>query len=229
MSLAIEGITAILEKIPIDWPSYAFAHSALYSTPEDLAAFMTALVKGQFVSQKTLEKFWQPMKLTDGKVGRYAFGFEYSLEDGYKLLGHDGGNHVKLRYYVNPQNSSDNYTLVYATNGNAYDVWTDVLADSLMAIIDPERFKMAALKEQFLSSILEKDGKGLISIFDAISIIFNGDEALIEHFLLYRAYALQYGSGPEFSIPAFEYLFNKFPNSDSAKQGLSDVKSMINN
>ena len=57
----------IRKNINIDWPEYTFSHSALYSTPEDLATFMTALVTGKFVSQKTLKQLWQPMKLTDGK------------------------------------------------------------------------------------------------------------------------------------------------------------------
>jgi CubicO group peptidase (beta-lactamase class C family) len=218
----------IRKNINIDWPEYTFSHSALYSTPEDLARFMTALVTGKFVNQKTLKQLWQPMKLTDGKNGRYAFGFEYSVEDGYYLLGHDGGNHVKLRYYFNPKNSLDNYTLVYATNGNAYDVWTDVLADSLMAIIDPEKFEMAALKEQFISEILEKDGKGLIPLYKAVSNIFDGDKTLIERFLLYRAYALKYGSGRKSSIPAFKFLVEKFPNSARAQQGLTDAKAVNN-
>ena len=135
---------------------------------------------------------------------------------------------MKLRHYFNPQNSVDNYTLVYATNGNAYDVWTDVLADSLMAIIDPEKFKIAALKEKFLSEILEKDDKGLIQTYKAVSNIFDGDETLIERFLLYRAYALRYGSGPESSIHAFKFLIAKFPNSESAQQGLTDAKAVIN-
>lgn len=218
----------IRKNTNIDWPEYTFSHSALYSTPEDLATFMTALVTGKFVSKKTLNNLWQPMKLTNGENGRYAFGFEYSIEDNYHLIGHDGGNHVKLRHYLNPKNISDNYTLVYATNGNANDVWTDVLADSLMAIIDPKRFKMAKLKEQFLSDILEKDGKGLKSIYKDVSSIFNGDETLIERFLLYRAYALRYGSGRESSISAFKFLIEKFPNSERAQQGLIDAMTVNN-
>jgi len=217
----------IRKNMNIDWPEYTFSHSALYSTPEDLATFMTALVTGKFVSQKTLKKLWQPMKLTDGKNGRYAFGFEYSLEGDYYLLGHDGGNHVKLRHYFNPNNRLDNYTLVYATNGNAYDVWTDVLADSLMAIIDPKKFEMAAIKEQFLSNILDDDSKGLILTYKAISNILDGDETLIERFLLYRAYALRYGRGPASSIPAFKFLITKFPNSEPAQQGLIDAKESL--
>jgi CubicO group peptidase (beta-lactamase class C family) len=217
----------IRKNLNVDWPKYTYSHSALYSTPEDLAKFMTALVTGKFVSQKTLQQLWRPMKLTDGKDGRYAFGFEYAFEDNYYLLGHDGGNHVKLRYYFNPINRSDNYTLVYATNGNAYDVWTDVLADSLMAIIDPEKFEMAGLKEQFLSEVLEGDGKRLSEIYKAVAKKLDGDKILIERFLLYRAYALRYGSGPESSIPAFKFLISKFPHSDRAQQGIIETMAAI--
>jgi len=217
----------IRKNMNIDWPDYTFSHSALYSTPEDLAAFMTALVTGKLVSQKTLKRLWQPMKLADGNKGRYAFGFEYAFEDGYYQFGHDGGNHVKLRHYFNPKDSEDNYTLVYATNGNAYDVWTDVLADSLMAIIDPEKFAFAAIKEQFLSNIFEKNDKGLTETYKAVSNIYDGDEALIERFLLYRAYAIRYGSGAKTSIPAFKFLIVKFPNSDRARQALTDANAAI--
>jgi len=217
----------IRKNMNIDWPEYTFAHSALYSTPEDLAVFMTALVTGKFVSKTTLRELWQPMQLTKGKEGRYAFGFEYSLEDGYYQAGHDGGNHVKLRYYFNSDKSSDNYTLIYATNGNRYGVWTDVLAESVMSVIEPETFKTAVLKEQFMTAILENDTDALMQIYKAVSKMFYSDKSLIERFLLYRAYALRYGSGPESSIPAFEFLIAKFPNSASALQGLSDTREAI--
>jgi len=73
------------------------------------------------------------MQLTNGNEGRYVFGFEYAFDDGYYHFGHDGGNYVKLRYYFNPNNKGNNYTLVYENIGNDYDVWTDIFADSLMA------------------------------------------------------------------------------------------------
>ena len=155
----------IRRNIDIDWPEYTYSHSALYSTPEDLTTFITALVSGKFVSQNTLAKLWQPMKLANGKDGHYAFGFEYVLEDGYYQVGHDGGNRVKLRHYFKKENSSDNFTIAYLTNGNANDVWTDVLAESLMSLIAPEKFKMAALKEQYMGAILEKDDEARDKVY----------------------------------------------------------------
>ena len=228
MVTSYQGANGIIRRnIDIDWPEYTFAHSALYSTPKDLTAFITALVKGKFVSQKTLNKLWQPMKLANGQDGHYAFGFEFVFEDGYHHVGHDGGNRVKLRHYFNKEKPSDNYTIAYLTNGNAYDVWTDVLAESLMSIIAPKRFKTAVLKEQFMNAILEKNSQGLDEIYDDASNLFNGDRSKIERFFLYRAYALRYGSGAKSSIPAFEFLTVKFPNSASARESLADIWATI--
>jgi len=217
----------IKRNIDIDWPEYTYAHSALYSTPEDLTTFITALVSGEFVSQSTLTKLWQPMKLANGKDGHYAFGFEYSLEDDYYQAGHDGGNRVKLRHYFKKGDNSDNFTIAYLTNGNANDVWTDVLAESLMSIVAPEKFKVAALKEQFMSAILEKRDNTLVKIYQAVSNVYDGDKASIERFFLYRAYALRYGSGAKSSIPAFEFLIANFPNSVRARQGLENTKAAV--
>jgi len=228
MVTSYRGVNGTLRKnTNIDWPEYTFAHSALYSTAEDLTTFITALVTGKFVNKENLLKYWQAMKLTNGNDGRYAFGFEYSFEDGYYHAGHDGGNQVKLRYYFNPDNNADNYTLAYLTNGNTHGVWTDVLAESVMSIIAPKQFKIATLKTQFISAILEQNTNELTSIYRAISKHFNGDVVAIERFILYRAYALKYASGVKAAIPAFEFLVNKFPSSENAIATLADIKAAI--
>lgn len=219
-----QGNNGIIKRnIDIDWPEYTFAHSGLYSTAKDLATFMTALFSGKLVNQSTLKTLWQPMKLDDGTKGRYAFGFEYSFEDSYIQVGHDGGNRVKIRYYFNPNNPIDNYTIAYLTNGNAYSVWTDVLAESVMSIVDPTTFKMAALKEQFITAILSQNSNTISQAYAAIENAFQGDKAQIERFILYRSYALKYGSGVKSSIPAFKFLVSKFPESKSAQQALIEA------
>jgi CubicO group peptidase (beta-lactamase class C family) len=220
---------SIKRNIDIDWPAYTFAHSALYSTPEDLTTFMTALIKGHFVSTKTLNKLWQPMKLNNGEAGHYAFGFEFVAEDNYFHVGHDGGNKVKLRHYFSKDNPTDNYTLAYLTNGNAYSVWTDVLAESLMSIIEPTKFKIPALKEQYMSAIFDKDTNRLNHIYQKVSLLFDSNLAKIEEFFLIRAYALQYGSGANSSIPAFELLTAMFPASANARESLADAWAAAGN
>ena len=219
----------IRRNIDIDWPEYTYSHSALYSTPEDLAAFITALVSGQFVSKSTLATLWQPMKLTNGKEGNYAFGFEYALEDGYQQVGHDGGNRVKLRHYFNTHDNFDNFTIAYVTNGNSHGVWTDVLAESLMSTVAPKKFKLAALKEQFMSAILVENNTAIDKIYSRLLTFYDGDKSSIERFLLYRAYALRFGSGAKSSIPAFEFLTLKFPHSENAHESLADAWAAIGN
>lgn len=59
--------------------------------------------------------------------------------------------------------------------------------------------------------------------------IYDGDESSIERFLLYRAYALRYGSGADSSIPAFEFLIIKFPNSENSHESLADTWAVIGN
>jgi D-alanyl-D-alanine carboxypeptidase len=230
MVSSYQGKDGVLRKNgDIDWPEYTFAHSGLYSTPKDLATFMTALVSGKFVTLVTLNKLWQPMKLLNGHDGHYAFGFEYSMRDGYQQVGHDGGNRVKLRHYFKTDPSRDSYTIAYLTNGNANDVWTAILADSVMSIINPKQFEMATLTEQFMSLLLSDEKANLEGLFNRLSQAFDGDLLAVENFILNRSYALRYGAGAKASIPAFELLTEKFPKSANAWDSLAQTWQTIGN
>jgi tetratricopeptide (TPR) repeat protein len=217
MVSSYQGSNGTLRKnIDIDWPSYTFSHSALYSTPEDLTAFMTALVAGKFVSKKTLNAFWKPMKLTNGQIGYYAFGFEYAERDGYIQVGHDGGNRVKLRHYYNADGSGDNYTLAYLTNGYTHGVWTDIFADSIMALVDSLQFQLARITELFMAEMLDNGAISTDVLYQNISETLEGETTGIEQFITSRSYAVRYAAGLEASLPAFEFLTRTFPNSANA-------------
>ena len=211
----------------IDWPVYSFAHSGLYSTPKDLTTFMTALVNGKFVKLETLKQFWQPMKLANGNDGRYAFGFEYKYQDGFHQLGHDGGNRVKLRHYFKSEPDTDSYTIAYLTNGNANDVWTDVLAESMVSIIDPEQFKLASLNETFLTAAIEGKTKDMQRVYDDAIKYFEKDLKALERFVIYRSYAIRYGAGAKTAIPAFEFYTLVFPKSANAWDSLAETWAAI--
>lgn len=213
----------------IDWPEYTFSHSALYSTPEELGKFMTALMTGRFVKPQTLAALLSPMVLTNGQAGSYAFGFEYAVEDGMMRIGHDGGNRVKARHYAPLNDGSDSYTLIYMTNGNENDVWTDVLADSVMSIVAPQVFQTARLNEQFMAAAFTRDRKAMEQVYQAAVRQHNGNMQAVEQFILYRAYGLRYGSGPASSIDAFEFLVQKFPESARAKRGLKYAQDALLN
>lgn len=230
MVSSYQGMDGILRKnIDIDWPEYTYAHSGLYTTAKDLTAFMTALVSGKLVKQDTLTKLQQPMKLLDGQQGGYAFGFEYKNKDGYHQIGHDGGNRVKIRHYFKGEPNQDSYTIAYLTNGNAHNVWTDILADSLMSIIAPEQFKLAHLSQQFISFVLSQETKKLNVLYEQLEQAFNGEQSAIEYFIWYNAYGVRYGSGLSASLPAFEFLTLKFADSEKAWSSLAQIWQAIGN
>ncbi len=219
----------LLKNNDIDWPEYTYAHSGLYSTATDLSTFITALVTGKLVSPESLQQLQQPMALLNGQQGEYAFGFEYEKRDGYHQIGHDGGNRVKIRHYFSNDPSRDNYTLAYLTNGNANSVWTDILADSVMAIVDAEQFKMAHLSQRLISAVLAQDSKNLPAVYADLSKVFNGEQSAIEYFIWYNAYGVRYSAGLPASLPAFELLTSKFPESAKAWSSLAGIWQAMGN
>ncbi len=219
---------SLIKNRILDWPEYSFSHSALYSTPADLTTFMSALVTGKFVKKSTLTKLWQPMKLNSGKEGRYAFGFEYKIEDGFKQVGHDGGNRVKLRHYFS-DDLQDSYTIAYMTNGSTQDVWTDILADSLMAIIDKKQFVIAKLSQQFVTHALASNADELDFLYDELSKTLKGDIVAIERFIINYSYAIRYSVGAKESIAAFQFYTRKFTLSANAWDSLAETWQALGN
>ena len=43
----------------------------------------------------------------------------------------------------------------------------------------------------------------------------------------YRAYALRYGSGVASSVPAFEFISEKFPHSTRAQKNLAEIRTLL--
>ena len=208
----------VRRNIDIDWPIYTFSHSALYSTPLDLTTFMTALANGDLVSD--VFKYWQPMNLVNGRSGSYAFGFEYAEEDGYIRVGHDGGNRVKLRHYFSKNSGKDTYTIAYLTNGNSYNVWTDVLTDSLMSIVSPDQFKKAVLNEKFMEQVLLGDKGNLEIVYEKAFNYFNHNHCDTERFLNNYSYAIRFGAGNQPALEAFSFVTMKYPRSANAWDNL---------
>lgn len=189
---------------------------------------MTALVTGKLVSPESLKQLQQPMTLLNGQQGEYAFGFEYEHRDGYHQIGHDGGNRVKIRHYFSNDPNQDNYTIAYLTNGNANSVWTDILTDSLMAIVDPQQFKLAHLSQQFIAAALAQDSKNLPAVYEDLTKVFD-EQSAIEYFIWYNAYGVRYSAGLQASLPAFELLTSKFPDSAKAWRSLGGIWQAIGN
>jgi tetratricopeptide (TPR) repeat protein len=104
-----------------------------------------------------------------------------------------------------------------------------IMSVTTVATIAPKKFKMAGYKEEFMSAIFNKDSDKLNPIFKSVPNILQGNEASIERFFLYRAYALRYGSGADSSIPAFKFVTSKFPDSTNAQKSLADAWAAAGN
>ncbi|HYD86533.1 MAG TPA: serine hydrolase domain-containing protein [Vitreimonas sp.] len=123
------------------WQDYSIAHAELYTTPDDLGAFLTAVAQGELVRQETLVRAWRPYQLRSGEDGVFAAGWDYGESGRYREVGLDGGVKVRVRIVFRDESLSDHYVIVYLTNGSRENVWTRTLLDPIQDITlrDEER------------------------------------------------------------------------------------------
>ena len=117
----------------IDQPNYMSASTGLNSTAADLAAWFSDLLAFELVSWQGLEEMWSPIQLTDGRVARFANGWEYSLgEDGQTAVGHGGGNRADVRHFIK---GGESVTVIYLSNGSEKDFWPGQISYDLAEIV----------------------------------------------------------------------------------------------
>jgi CubicO group peptidase (beta-lactamase class C family) len=115
----------------INWRDYAIVHAELYTTIDDLGAFLNAVCEGRLVRRETLLRLWKPYRRRDGGTGWPASGWDYSTGSGYQQVGHDGGTKVRVRLLFRDSLAEDTYAFIYLTNGSATNVWSSILIDSV--------------------------------------------------------------------------------------------------
>jgi CubicO group peptidase (beta-lactamase class C family) len=125
----------------IDWPEYAIVHGELYTTVDDLGAYLNALCAGRLLRRETLQRLWKPYRYKQGGAGWFASGWEYGTSGRYQYVGHDGGTKVRARLMFDESLTKNTYAIVYLTNGSAENVWSRTLVDSVMAIVAPREFR----------------------------------------------------------------------------------------
>lgn len=138
----------------IAWPDYACGHAGVYLTLDDLGRFLDALVAGELVARDALRRFWQPRALRGGRRGVFATGWEVGRSGTFVEVGHDGGTRDRVRILFDDSLDGDTYTFVDLTNGNARNVWSRTLLDSVMAVSAPGKFPQEALSERLTSYAL---------------------------------------------------------------------------
>jgi len=67
-----------------------FSAGAIISTITDMAKWDAALDGDKLLKASSLEQWWTPAKLNDGKLKNYGFGWFLDPLDGHKNIGHGG-------------------------------------------------------------------------------------------------------------------------------------------
>lgn len=122
----------------VEWSDYAITHAELFTTLDDLGAFLSAVIGGRVVKRETLLAAWAPHRMRDGSTGGFAAGWDYGETAGYRHVGHDGGVKVRVRILYDPAGARATWVIVYLTNGSADNVWTRKLVESVEQVVARE-------------------------------------------------------------------------------------------
>jgi len=101
------------------FPRYTFAGSGLNSNIQDMTVWFNALISGEIISKATLFNSWQPIHYSNGNVGRYANGWQYSNDGRITTIGHMGGDDVNLRHIFFNNDPENAVTVIHLTNGRS--------------------------------------------------------------------------------------------------------------
>jgi CubicO group peptidase (beta-lactamase class C family) len=221
----------------VAWPEYANVHAELFISLDDLAAFLHAVARGDLVGKATLRKLWQPNKLSNGQEGWFAAGWEVGKSGGYAFAGHDGGTKVRVRLLWPERGDGDSFTIIYLTNGSARNVWSRTLVESLMAAIEPERFRMEAISEQLIAyasqpapepgppGAAEPTQLPAEAMVRQLQAVAARDGLTLERRINETGYAVLETQGSAAAVKVFELNTRLFPQSANARASLSEAQA----
>ena len=68
-----------------------FAAGALISTVDDLALWDSAIAAGKLLKKESWRRVFAPMKLKDGSLSQYGYGWQLANYEGHRIQSHSGG------------------------------------------------------------------------------------------------------------------------------------------
>lgn len=71
-------------------PSIPYSAGAIFSTVDDLWKWNQAIFSYKLVKKESLEKAWSPVKLNNGKLISYGYGWSLGRVGEHKVIGHGG-------------------------------------------------------------------------------------------------------------------------------------------
>ncbi|WP_414493015.1 serine hydrolase domain-containing protein [Stenotrophomonas maltophilia] len=209
------------------WPHYGWGHADLQTTVGDMNRFLQALATGKLLRTATLEKLWQPQKLSGGGSNFFSTGWDTTRSDGYTQVGHDGGTRVRARLAYKGTLASGYWVFVYLTNGSARTVWSSTLVESTMAVAAPKEFPHAVLSERLIAYARDddagaapalrawlRDGSGIAT--DELERAINAD-----------GYAIRESLGARRALKVFTLNTELYPDSANAWDSLAECHAAL--
>ncbi|WP_303635959.1 serine hydrolase domain-containing protein [Stenotrophomonas tuberculopleuritidis] len=209
------------------WPNYGWGHADLQTTVGDMNRFLQALATGKLVRTATLEKLWQPQKLSGGGSNFFSTGWDTTRSDGYTQVGHDGGTRVRARLAYKDTLASGYWVFVYLTNGSARNVWSSTLVESTMAVAAPGEFPRAVLSERLIAYALDDDAGAAQAmrawLRDDTRITGNERERAINA----SGYAIRESLGARKALKVFTLNTELYPESANTWDSLAECHAAL--
>src|SRR5262249_41254234 len=81
----------------------------------DLAKWDAALYTEKILKRSTLDQMWTPMKLNDGSLDNYGFGWGITNHNGHRLISHTGSPMTGVTTAL-MRHAADKLTVIVFTN-----------------------------------------------------------------------------------------------------------------
>ena len=209
------------------WPNYGWGHADLQTTVGDMNRFLQALATGRLVRTATLEKLWQPQKLSGGGSNFFSTGWDTTRSDGYTQVGHDGGTRVRARLAYKSSLASGYWVFVYLTNGSARNVWSSTLVESTMAVAAPQEFPHAVLSERLIGYALDESTDATQAMRSWLRDSNGVPTGELERAINADGYAIRESFGARKALKVFALNSELYPESANAWDSLAECHAAL--
>ncbi|MEN5273139.1 serine hydrolase domain-containing protein [Stenotrophomonas lactitubi] len=209
------------------WPNYGWGHADLQTTVGDMNRFLQALATGRLVRTATLEKLWQPQKLSGGGSNFFSTGWDTTRSDGYTQVGHDGGTRVRARLAYKGTLAGGYWVFVYLTNGSARNVWSSTLVESTMAVAAPQEFPHAVLSERLIGYALDESTDATQAMRSWLRDSNGVPTGELERAINADGYAIRESLGARKALKVFTLNTELYPGSANAWDSLAECHAAL--
>jgi CubicO group peptidase (beta-lactamase class C family) len=128
-----------------DWVSPSLnttADGSLYFSIDDLVRWASALDRQQRPDSAVLRQAWSPVRLNDGGLYPYGFGWDLTPQRGHRRIGHTGSwQGFKTAIYRYPE-----FNLTVIALANLDDAEPGTMAEAIAGLLEPDLVPAHALK-----------------------------------------------------------------------------------